>query len=84
VVAYSAALGNAANDATQAAAILKAAELTALSEQMRAAALRGEAVDPLALVRIEGAARRAVVDLGLDRKSASADRDVPSLAALLG
>lgn len=68
-----------------AANVRKAAELTALAEQARAQALR----DPLGLVRLEGAAahavpvedivkienaaRRAVVDLGI---KPAADRDV--------
>jgi hypothetical protein len=45
---------------TMAANVRKASELTALAEQMRAGALRDGNVDPLALVRLEGAADRAV------------------------
>ena len=48
--------------------VRRAAELTALAEQMRTEALRDGKVDPLALVRLEGAATRAVRALGLDRK----------------
>lgn len=50
-----------------AANVRKAAELTALAEQTRADALRNGNVDPLAVVRLEGAASRAVRALGLDR-----------------
>jgi hypothetical protein len=83
VAAYTAALDGAA-DATVAAKILKAAELTALCEQLRAAALRGEAVDPLALIRFEGVADRAVRQLGPDiRKSIAAATALPTIADLL-
>jgi hypothetical protein len=69
VVAFTSALDGAASDATTAAKILKAAELTALSEHMRAAALRGDqGVDALGLVRLEGIARRAVADLGIEKR----------------
>ena len=47
--------------------VRRAAELMALAEQTRAEALRDGNVDPLALVRLEGAATRAVRALGLDR-----------------
>src|SRR5580704_11205301 len=50
---------------TMAANVRKAAELTALAEQTRAEALRNGNVDPLALVRLEGAADRAVRRLGI-------------------
>jgi hypothetical protein len=46
--------------------IRKAAELTALAEKTRAEALRDGTFDALALVRLEGAARRAVAALQLD------------------
>jgi hypothetical protein len=46
--------------------VKKAAELTALAEQTRANALRDGNVDPLGLVRLEGAANRAVRALMLD------------------
>jgi hypothetical protein len=48
--------------------IRKAAELTALAEKARADALRSGDVDPLALVRLDGAANRAVRALQLDRR----------------
>jgi hypothetical protein len=57
---------------TLAAAVRKAAELTALAEQVRADALRNGNVDPLGLVRLEGAANRAVRALHLDRRRESA------------
>ena len=50
-----------------AANVRRAAELSTLAEQTRAEALRAGNVDPLALVRLEGAATRAVRALGLDR-----------------
>src|SRR5579862_3325901 len=50
---------------TMAANVRKAAELTALAERTRAQALRNGNVDPLALVRLEGAAGRAVRALGV-------------------
>jgi hypothetical protein len=69
VAAYTAACSGAASDATTAAKILKAAELVALAETMRAAALRGDkGADALALVRLEGIARRAVADLGIEKR----------------
>jgi len=51
-----------------AANIRKAAELSALAEQSRAEALRRGNVDALGLVRLEGAANRAIRALNLDRK----------------
>jgi len=53
---------------TMIANVRKAAELSALAEQTRAAALRDGNVDALGLVRLEGAATRAVRALSLDRK----------------
>jgi hypothetical protein len=53
---------------TMAANVRRAAELSALAERARAEALRDGNVDPLALVRLEGAAGRAVKALALDRK----------------
>jgi hypothetical protein len=50
----------------QRAAIRRAAELSTLAEQMRCQALRGEDVDRLALVRLEGQASRAVRALGIE------------------
>jgi hypothetical protein len=48
------------------ATALRLAELETLAETQRAAALRGEAVDLDGLVRLENAARRLKVDLGLE------------------
>jgi hypothetical protein len=48
--------------------VRRAAELTVTAEQMRASALRGERVDPLALVRLENLAGRVVAALGLDKR----------------
>jgi hypothetical protein len=48
-----------------AAAVRKAAELVALSEQMRSDALRNGCTDPDRLLRFEGVASRAVRQLGL-------------------
>lgn len=45
--------------------VRRAAELAALAEQSRAAALRDGNVDPVALARIDGCARRAERALGL-------------------
>jgi hypothetical protein len=50
---------------TTAAAVRKAAELVALSEQMRCDALRNGCTDPDRLLRFEGVAARAVRQLGL-------------------
>jgi len=50
---------------TLAANVRKAAELTALSEQARAGALRNGTFDPIAVARIEGVASRAVRALSL-------------------
>jgi hypothetical protein len=47
--------------------VRRAAELTALSEQTRADALRNGNVDPLAVVRMEGAAAHATRLLQLDQ-----------------
>jgi hypothetical protein len=47
------------------AGITRAAELVMLAEQKRAAMIRGEAVDLGDLIRLEGAARRAITDLHL-------------------
>ena len=58
-------LGAASNDSIMTAAITRAAELTMLAEMRRAAAIRGEGVDLGDLIRLEGAARRAVADLRL-------------------
>jgi hypothetical protein len=50
--------------------VRKAAELSALAEQSRTTALRDGCVDALALVRLEGAANRAVRALGLPEHKA--------------
>ena len=60
--------GWAALSDAQEANVRRAAELTALAEQARAEALRTGNVDPLGLVRLDGAANRAVRALYLDRK----------------
>jgi ribosomal protein L13E len=57
--------GEAALTEVQRTAIRRASELTTLAEQQRARALRGESVDPLALVRLEGMTARAVRALGI-------------------
>jgi hypothetical protein len=84
IAGYTAALGDAGCDPTMAAKVMKAAELTAYAEQLRAAVLRGEAVDPLALVRVEGVADRAVRQLGHVMLSPAAPTtSLPTLADLL-
>jgi hypothetical protein len=50
---------------TTAAAVRKAAELVAISEQMRRDALRNGCTDPDRLLRFEGISSRAVRQLGL-------------------
>jgi hypothetical protein len=65
-------LGDAAAGAATLAAVLKAAEIVVLGEELRAKALRGEPIDLGALVRIENLGRRAVADLALDRHQAAA------------
>jgi hypothetical protein len=57
--------GWAALDVNTAADVRKAAELTALSEQLRRDALRNGCADPDGLLRFEGVASRAVRRLGL-------------------
>jgi hypothetical protein len=52
---------------TQGAAVLKAASLITTCEALRAQVLQGKNVDISALVRLEGAADRAVRALKLDR-----------------
>jgi len=61
---------------TMAANVRKAAELTALAERARADALRDGSVDPLGLVRLEGATGRAVRALGI---KPAARREWPTL-----
>ena len=53
---------------TMIASIRRAAELSALAEEVRANALRDGNIDPIGVVRLEGAASRAVRALQLDRK----------------
>lgn len=62
---FRAQLGDVSSDPIVSAAITRAAELTMLAEMKRAAAIRGEDVDLGDLIRLEGAARRAVADLRL-------------------
>ena len=63
--------------AVQMLKIERAAQLTVAAECLRAAALRGEEVDPLGLVRIENLAGRALRDLQARTKCEPAG---PSLA----
>jgi hypothetical protein len=58
--------GEAALTEAQRVAVRRAAELTVIAEQQRARALRGESVDPLALVRLEGMTARAVRALAIE------------------
>jgi hypothetical protein len=51
----------------QAAAVRRAAELTAIAEQARVDALRNGCADPVSLARLEGCADRAVRRLRLDQ-----------------
>lgn len=85
---YVAALGGEAGltDA-QRAAIKRAAELTVLAEQERAKALRGELVDPVAFVRLQGLADRAVRALnikGQPKPKAANLRDIAAARAAAG
>jgi hypothetical protein len=66
---YTAAVGVAASNPMMAAAIERAAELQALAEEARAAAVRNGVFDPVPLARIEGVADRAVRKLRLDTMS---------------
>ena len=66
---YDARLGPAA-DAVEMAARQTAAELAVIADDLRAAQLRGEPVDPNALAKAQGYADRAERSLGLDRKRA--------------
>lgn len=79
---YRAKLGDVASDATLAAAITKAAELTAISESMRAGLMRADdsvsADDVVRLQRLADAAVRA-----LDRAAAIKPSNVPSLTEYL-
>jgi hypothetical protein len=70
-------LDDAANPATVAAA-RRAAELVALTEALRAKAIRGEAIDLANLVKAENLAARSVRALGLSNRDA-----LPSLRELM-
>ena len=63
-------LGEAARNPVIAAAVMRAAELAMLAEQLRARAIRGETVDFDALIKLEGAADRAVRRLGITKPEA--------------
>jgi hypothetical protein len=65
---YAGILGDTAKSPLTAGEIRRAAELQALAEEARAAAVRNGAFDPIALARIEGIADRAKRALNLDRK----------------
>ncbi len=58
-------LGETTDNPVTILAIRRAAELVMLAESKRAAMIRGEVVDLGDLLRLEGVARRAVIDLGL-------------------
>jgi hypothetical protein len=74
-------LGDVVIDPVTAAAIGRAAELLTVAEQIRGQRLRGEAVSVEDIVKIENAARRAVVDLGI---KPAVERDVsPTLNDIL-
>ena len=64
ILSFTEALGGELTE-TQRVAVRRAAELTVIAEQQRTRALRGEPVDPLALVRLEGMTARAVRALGI-------------------
>jgi hypothetical protein len=65
-----------------AADVRRAAELVVLSEKMRHDALRNGCADPDQLVKMEGAADRAVRRLGLNKHGQPKDEE-PSLAEYL-
>jgi hypothetical protein len=69
---------------TLAGNVRRAAELTALAEKARASALRNGDVDPIGLVRLEGAASRAVRALQLDRARPSVPQLKPRPYAVDG
>jgi hypothetical protein len=76
------ALGGGTIDPMTSAAIRRAAELSTIAADLRARRLRGEAVDVDQLIKIENAARRAVIDLGI-KPSARRDPAGQTLAAYL-
>jgi hypothetical protein len=68
--------GAAAVSPVQLLKVRRAAELILAGEQMRAASLRGERIDPLALVRLENLGARAVAALNLPPGKRRTDLDV--------
>lgn len=76
---YSARLSDTAAEAVR-DDIRRLAELEAICEAHRHAALHGEPIDLAITVRLEGCARRLRKALGLDK--APADEPLPSLAEL--
>jgi hypothetical protein len=76
---YSTAIGIGASNPMMAASIERAAELQALAEEARAAAVRNGTFDPIALARIEGVADRAVRKLHLEPYEPPQSRDHLSL-----
>jgi hypothetical protein len=67
LAAYASRLGPAV-DAVEQAARLRAAELGAVADQLRAARLRGEPIDVVELTKAQGYADRAERALSVDRK----------------
>jgi hypothetical protein len=65
---YTSIVGGNAGNPMMAAAIRRAAELQALAEDARAAAVRNGTFDPIALARLEGIADRAKRALNLECK----------------
>jgi hypothetical protein len=80
VAGYSARLGDIAADPTVRTDVLRLAELEALCELHRAAALRCEPVDLAVVNRLEGTARRLRRSLGLD--TPPPEPPLPTLAEL--
>jgi hypothetical protein len=76
---FRAQVGEAADTPVMTLAIRRAAELQLLTETMRAAMIRGEAVDVSNLLRLEGVAARALAALRLPAPR----REEPSLAEYL-
>jgi hypothetical protein len=76
------ALGPVANNPIVALRIERAAELVVLSENLRAALIRGEKVDVSNLLRLEAIADRALRQLGLDHLP-DGEKPVPSIAEYL-
>jgi hypothetical protein len=66
IAGYTRRLGNAADDPTIRLDIARLAEIEALCEDQRRAALRREPVDLAALTRLQNAARRSRIALGLN------------------